>query len=253
MNDDIISLSDFMNRCRRHERYIGYVLNLGYVSGWRTERIVTEHPVNSPKALTGDAQFIQTVDVPIIKNSVFSGLQNTEYSDKSRVASWGGIATTAGTIVDQALVMEPKYIQINPQGTRILNPDYGKVKLGTVKISGGLGGGLFLASAYFDVKARLENEITTEEMAVDIAVNGIIYTIGLANPAVGVVLGILYMSFTAGPVGPPISATYEEIHGTITPADNTRVAPKIPKVSLEELLNRKKTPTKEFPVITRGR
>ncbi|MCL1934070.1 MAG: hypothetical protein FWF53_09715 [Candidatus Azobacteroides sp.] len=252
MNDDIISLSDFMNRCRRHERYIGYVLDLGYVSGWRTERIVTEHPVNSPKALTGDAQFIQTVDVPIIKNSVYSGLQNTEYSDESRMASWGGIAATAGTIIDQALVMEPKYIQINPQGTRILNPDYGKVKLGTVKIAGGLGFGLLLLSAGYDLKAHDNNEITKDEMLVDIAVNGIIYTVGLLNPVLGVVLGLLYMSFTA-PVGPSIGATYEEIHGTVTPADKTRVAPKIPKISPEELLNGKKTPTKEFPVITRGR
>jgi len=256
--DDIISLSDFMNRCRRHERYIGHVIGLGYVSGWKVEQIVTERPANNTKALTGNAQFIQTVYVPIITHSPFTNLLNSdilnsEYTDKARGASWGGVAATAGTIIDRALVMEPKYVRVNLQGTQIHNPNYGKVKVGTAKIAGGLGWGFLGLSIYYDVKAFDNNEITGKEALVDIVANGVIFTIGLANPVLGVVLGILYMSFTA-PTGRAIGATYEEIHGTLTPADNTRVYKAPPKELLKPITKYQEVPApKPPPVLTRGR
>jgi hypothetical protein len=247
MNDTIISLDVFMAKCYMREHYVGYVIGLGYISAWKAELVSVDRPINNPSAFVGNAQFSYIIDVPVIIPIMPppDSRDNNEY--KGKVASWGGTAATAGTIINKALIMEPKYIQVNPQGTLMKNPKFGQIKLGTKPIAGGLGWIFLGASIYYDVKAHNNKEITKKEMWVDIVINGTIFGIGVACPVAGVILGLLYMGITASP-GPGANASYEEIHGSITPADNTRV-----NILKKELPVRRVIQVREPPVIRQGR
>ncbi|MDR1222180.1 MAG: hypothetical protein LBL07_04790 [Tannerella sp.] len=250
MNDEIISLDEFMQRSRRREHYIGYVVGLGYVSAWKMGRITLEHPVNNSAAHVGNGQFILPVDTPVVIDRLpMLYSQNNEYTEKGRVAGWGGIAATAGTIMNKALLMEPRQIRVNPQGTVMKNPNYGNIKVGTKGVAGGLGWGLIGLSIVYDWKALGNGEITEKEMWVDIAINGTIFLVSLYCPLLGVVLGITYMMGNLGNYGYiGNSASYEKIHGSITPPDNTRVV--IPQKELPILLpNRQVIPPREQPAI----
>jgi hypothetical protein len=253
--DNIISLDEFIAKCIRREYYVGYVMDLGYVSGWRIERLLVDRPPNNPYAFVGDAQFSQIVNIPVIIYMPVPSAQNNNqnsniYTEKGRIAGWGGIAATAGTIVDKAILMEPKYLRVNPQGTLIKNPKFGQAKVGTKMVGGKLGWGFFVLSAISDIKAAGNNEVTPGEAFIDIAINGVITRIGCINPLVGVILGLLYMGFTSRP--PNIRyRSYEEIHGSITPADNTRV--NIPIRDMPRPCGPRVIQVREQPVLKQGR
>ena len=231
MEDEIITWQEFVIRCHRNERFIGHILGIGYVSAWRTERIDTERPLNNPKAYVGNAHFIETVDVPVIISILDSNYRNNipnqkssnykynEFSEKGRATSWGGLATTGGTMVDFAIIKEPYYLKINPQGTVIRNPNFGKTKVGTKGVSSRIGWVLLLLSAGYDVAAFFNDEISLKEMEVDIVANGVIFGAGYFCPHLGVILGLLYMSFTAS--SPGYHPSYEDIHRNTMPADKT--------------------------------
>lgn len=119
------------------------------------------------------------------------------------------------------IVIGEKYIQINRQGTLVRNPN--RVYTTKGEVAKGVGRKIYFAGLIIDTALWISGKQTFSEAALNMGVNTGIYIIGAYCPPVGIALGILWFitSVSKRPyISPP---SYEEIHGTITPADATRV------------------------------
>lgn len=127
---------------------------------------------------------------------------------------------TSGIEVGSDVIGE-KYIQINRQGTLVRNPN--RVYTTKGEVAKGVGRKIYFAGLIIDTALWISGKQTFSEAALNMGVNTGIYIIGAYCPPVGIALGILWFitSVSKRPyISPP---SYEEIHGTITPADATRV------------------------------
>lgn len=142
--------------------------------------------------------------------------------DKGTTAlSLYGIANSFEQLSQKPIVIGEKYIQINRQGTLVRNPN--RVYTTKGEVAKGVGRKIYFAGLIIDTALWISGKQTFSEAALNMGVNTGIYIIGAYCPPVGIALGILWFitSVSKRPyISPP---SYEEIHGTITPADATRV------------------------------
>ena len=157
------------------------------------------------------------------EKNIESGLQPLEgLIDKGTTAlSLYGIANSFEQLSQKPIVIGEKYIQINRQGTLVRNPN--RVYTTKGEVAKGVGRKIYIAGLVIDTALWISGKQTFSEAALNMGVNTGIYIIGSYFPPVGIALGILWFitSVSKRPyISPP---SYEEIHGTITPADATRV------------------------------
>lgn len=213
-----ITLQQFEQMCQNRQLYNGYVEGLGYVY-WKPRYVISSDTTSSEPFST---PFYELVVVKDTKNANCGLKPLKRLMDTGTTAlSLYGIANSFEQLSQKPVVVGEKYIQINQQGTLIKNPN--RVYTTKGKIAAGVGRKIFIAGVIIDAGLYISGEQTFSEAALNIGVNTGIYLIGLAYPPAGIVLGILWFitSFSKSPYNP--SPSYEEMHGTIAPADATRV------------------------------
>lgn len=141
----------------------------------------------------------------------------------NKVLSGYGTINSVATMSETMIALDPEYIrEASGQIRKVHNREYVKKGAVATKIEKrvyGIGVGLDITLAAIGAQ-------TWEEAGKSIAINTGILLIGMACPPLGIGLGAIYLIYGIfggdGPQG-PIPINYEKIHGTITPADNTRV------------------------------
>lgn len=238
-----IPLKIFKTLCESGQMYEGEVEGLGYVY-WKPKYMnapVAGLPSQTVYNTPRNAQFVMDMyEMVIIKKN-----NNTvEDSDKfNLLANTGvnavtlyGIGKTFQSASTRPITIGSKYIPINPQGTLVHNP--GRIYTTSGKIAASIGKKVFFASLVIDPVLAAAGQQSWEKAGVNMAVNTGIFFIGVACPPAGAVLGIAWflINLSAGNHVPSLGS-YEEIHGTTVPADNTRVV----RPHIEELRILKRT------------
>ena len=213
-----ITLQQFEAMCQNRQLHNGYVEGLGCVF-WRSRYVISSDTTSTESFST---PFYELVVIKDEKN-IESGLQPLEgLIDKGTTAlSLYGIANSFEQLSQKPIVIGEKYIQINRQGTLVRNPN--RVYTTKGEVAKGVGRKIYIAGLVIDTALWISGKQTFSEAALNMGVNTGIYIIGSYFPPVGIALGILWFitSVSKRPyISPP---SYEEIHGTITPADATRV------------------------------
>ena len=213
-----ITLQQFEAMCQNRQLHNGYVEGLGCVF-WRSRYVISSDTTSTESFST---PFYELVVIKDEKN-IESGLQPLEgLIDKGTTAlSLYGIANSFEQLSQKPIVIGEKYIQINRQGTLVRNPN--RVYTTKGEVAKGVGRKIYFAGLIIDTALWISGKQTFSEAALNMGVNTGIYIIGAYCPPVGIALGILWFitSVSKRPyISPP---SYEEIHGTITPADATRV------------------------------
>lgn len=213
-----ITLQQFEAMCQNRQLHNGYVEGLGCVF-WRSRYVISSDTTSTESFST---PFYELVVIKDEKN-IESGLQPLEgLIDKGTTAlSLYGIANSFEQLSQKPIVIGEKYIQINRQGTLVRNPN--RVYTTKGEVAKGVGRKIYIAGLVIDTALWISGKQTFSEAALNMGVNTGIYIIGSYFPPVGIALGVLWFitSVSKRPyISPP---SYEEIHGTITPADATRV------------------------------
>lgn len=136
--------------------------------------------------------------------------------------SVNGIAKTYQSSSTIPVTLGSKYIKINEGGTLVRNPN--RVYTTEGKLATKAGRRIFWTGVIIDAALVATGEQTIEDAAINTGINAGILIIGHFCPPLGVALGVTYLiySFIDKPnIG--YIPSYEELHGSIAPADNTRV------------------------------
>jgi len=223
-----ISFEEFVQKCLSHQRYTGYVEGLGYVY-WKPYHLLydkrEEMSIDStphPSHYTID--FYELMIIRESKDSDAKIEQLKRIKDiASDALSYYGAINSVQQLSNKPVIIGPDYIQINRQGTLVRNRNKKITTKG--KIAGRIGNKLTVAGIFLDgITWVWGNKEEKQEAAVNIAVNVGLYAIGAVCPPAGAVLGILWFILTTFRTDPRASqGSYEQIHGSITPADATNV------------------------------
>ncbi|WP_417176289.1 hypothetical protein [Alistipes putredinis] len=208
-----ITLQQFEGMCQQQQLYNGYVEGLGYVH-WRPRYVISSDNSSTP--------FYELVVIKDAENSK-RGLEPLRgiINNGTSALSLYGIVNSFEQLSQTPVVIGDKYIKINRQGTLVHNPNREYTTKG--KIAAKVGKRIFAAGIIIDATLWVAGEQTFSDAALNIGVNTGIYVIGLYCPPAGIALGILWF-ITSVSKRPYISVpNYEDIHGTIIPADATRV------------------------------
>ncbi len=214
-----ITLQEFENLCRKRQLYTGYVQGLGYVF-WRQRSAF--FTTGLPSTNQYSTPFYELVVIKDVKNAntglaPLRGLISTGTS----ALSLYGIANSIEQLSTKPVIVGGKYIQINPQGTLVRNPN--RVFTTRGKIATKVGRKILGAGIIIDTALWLAGEQNFTDAATNVGVSVGIYIIGDICPPAGIVLGILWFIISSSKRSFIPAKSYEEIHGTITPADATRV------------------------------
>jgi hypothetical protein len=225
-----ISLKEFEILCRMGHRYEGSVEGLGYVY-WKLKNVQlplsgmpSQTIYNTPRGSQFSTDLYELVVVKDEKNSDtgIDALRSIREIGID-VLSLYGIAKSIETMSKKPVIVGPKYIQVNPQGTVRHNPNIRYTTKGA--IAGSVGNKILVAGIIVDWSMVALGERTWQEATVNTAVNTGIWAVGVYCPPAGVILGIAWFIISGSSRPKRLTyATYEEIHGSITPRDNTRVA-----------------------------
>jgi len=199
--------------------------------------------ISAVDRVTGSSHIIRT-DVKGISLALRNdGSPAARLNDLSQLAQIGlsgyGVAKSFEAMSSVPVILGPEYIVVNQGGTIVRNPD----RVFTTKgdIASKVGRNLFFFGIAVDVGLATAGVQSWEKAGVNIAINTGIYVVGLACPPLGAALGLTYLFINLISTTPVASSgTYEEIHKSITPADNTRVY--VPQILPIEKINRKNTP-----------
>lgn len=219
-----ITLLQFKTMCQNRQRYTGYVEGLGYVC-WRPRYVIYDRQDMSYNKPSGSEK-VAFYELVIIKNeentqSGFSPLREVKDMAINALSVYGAI-NSVEQLSTKPVVLGPDYIQINRQGTLVRNRNKKYTTKG--KIAGRIGDKLFGIGVIIDLALWQAGEQEWYQTKVNIGVNTGIFLIGQVCPPAGVVLGILWFILNAVHTDPrPSPGTYEQIHGSIAPADATKV------------------------------
>lgn len=212
-----ITLQQFESMCQKRQLYTGYVEGLGYVY-WK------------PRYVILDATFTDTSSTPFYELIVIKDANNTDSGLKplKRLINGGTTVLSLYSIVNSfeqlsqtPVIIGDKYIMINSQGTLVRNPN--RVYTTKGNIAKVVGRKIYFAGAIIDTALWFGGEQTFSEAALNVGVNTGIYLVGLVSAPAGIILGILWFITSSSKRTYVSSQNYEEIHGTIAPADATRV------------------------------
>jgi len=240
-----IPFEQFKVLCVSGFKYTGEVQDFGRVY-WITETVPLKLPDDFPVILPNNTKVTYiTVSklkvIPYAKPSLFipgeySNNQQKEETDYERfqqlmvslltatntINSVNGIAKTYQSASTVPVTLGSKYIAVNKGGTLVHNPN--RVYTTKGQIASKLGRKFFYTGVVIDAALVVAGEQTLEDAAINTAINAGILIIGNFCPPLGVVLGAAYLIYSF--IDKPDTSnlpTYEEIHGSIAPADNTRV------------------------------
>lgn len=212
-----ITLQQFESMCQKRQLYTGYVEGLGYVY-WK------------PRYVISDATSTDIFSTPFYELIVIKDANNTDSGLKplkglidggTTALSLYGIVNSFEQLSQTPVIIGDKYIQINRQGTLVRNPN--RVYTTKGNIAKGVGRKIFFAGVLIDMALWIFGQQTFSEALLNAGVNTGIYIVGLASAPAGIALGILWFITSLSKRSYVSSQNYEEIHGTIAPADATRV------------------------------
>lgn len=235
-----ISLEEFEILCRMGHRYEGYVEGLGCVY-WVPKYVqlpLSGIPSQTPYNTLRGSQFpVDLYELVVVKDAKNSdkGIEALLSVKKIGidVLSLYGIAKSIESMSTKPVTVGSKYIQVNPQGTIRHNPNIKYTTKGA--IAKGVGRKIFGLGIIIDVVSAASGEQTWEQAGINVAVNTAIYAIGISCPPAAIVLGIAWFIISSSSPGSHMSvATYEEIHGSITPPDNTKVVRSVDYLPLKQ-------------------
>lgn len=220
-----ITLQEFEIMCQKQQLYTGFVEDLGYV--YWVSRYVISPNTSSSNSFCSSQPTISTpfYELIVIKSEEnenrglepLTGLINT---GKDALSLYG-IVNSFEQLSTKPVIIGEKYIQINPQGTLVRNSN--RVFTTKGKIAAGIGRKIFIAGIIVDTTLWATGEQSFSEAAINVGVNTGIYIIGGVCPPVGIVLGILWFITSCSKRVHITAESYREIHGSVTPADATRV------------------------------
>jgi|GEM_PF-747548 hypothetical protein len=228
---NIISQDDFKTYCASGQLYTGEVEGLGYVY-WaprhfrmNTTGLPSETTYNVPQ----NSEFVvdSLYEMVVIKKSdnlrsknelqslkILTDISANAVNVYSIINSYQAMSTTPVTL-------GAKYLQINPQGTIIHNPN--RVYTTKGAIAGGLSKRILGVGVIVDWTKVATGQQSWQKATVNTAVNIGIYAIGTVCPPAAIVLGIAWFIISSSPQPKSCQGSYEEIHGSICPAVSTRV------------------------------
>lgn len=224
-----ISFEGFVQKCLLHQRYTGYVEGLGYVY-WQPYHLLYDKRQEMSIQSVPHPSHYNTIDFYELiikresKDSDAKIAQLRKMKDiASNALSYYGAINSVQQLSSKPVIVGPNYIQINRQGTLVRNRNRKITTRG--KIAGGIGNKLTVASILLDgITWVWGNKEEKQEAAINIAVSVGLYAIGTACPPAGAVLGILWFILTTSRTDSHASqGSYEQLHGSIAPADATNV------------------------------
>lgn len=219
-----ITLLQFKTMCQNRQLYTGHVEGLGYVY-WRPRYVIYDRQnttYNKPLE-SGKAAFYELVVIKDEDNTQSGLYPLREVKDMAvNALSIYGAINSVEQLSTKPVILGPDYIQINRQGTLVRNHNKKYTTKG--KIAGRIGDKLLGIGIIVDLALWRAGEQEWYQTQVNIGVNTGIFFIGKLCPPAGVVLGILWFILNAVHTDPrPSPGTYEQIHGSIAPADATKV------------------------------
>lgn len=220
-----ISLHEFENLCKKGDRYTGYVDGLGYVF-WNEKHIVYEetNPNSFPSTNRYVNDFYELVVVKDAENAErgLRPLNNLKDVGVNALSIYG-IANSIEQLSTKKVIVGAEYIQINSQGTLMRNPN--RIYTTKGELATKVGRKILGVGIVVDLGLAAIGEQTWSQAGINIGVNVGIYLVGSACPPLGIVLGIAWFIHSVAHSEPRIThVNYEELHGSITPPDATRVS-----------------------------
>lgn len=221
-----ISAEVFHAFCTSGQMYEGEVEGLGYVSWIPRYKssfdsgLPSQTSYNTPQ----NAKFVlDYYEMVVTKKS-----NNPEQESKGikiltdigvNAVTLYSIGKTYESMSNIPVVQGPDYVQVNRGGTVVRNPNKTFTTKG--KIAAKVGKKLFVFSLLIDPALAFMGYQSWEKAITNMVVNTGIFLVGCVSAPLGVVLGVGWLMKNDGHKTNP--GTYEEIHGTICPPDNTAV------------------------------
>ena len=227
MADIEISIETFQFLCQRGQMYQGKVRGMGYVY-WVPKPfdasiagVPSQTSFNTPQKTKFQAL---AYEMMVLKDKPKTGLRKageaieTGNTALSVFDFYLGLRSSSTAPV----VLGPEYIQVNRQGTIVRNLQ--RVYTTKGDIASKVSDKIFWVGTVMEVALFLTGKNSWEETRTSLIINTGIFVIGKICPQAGLVLGTTWLMLNLCKNDPkPSLGSYEEIHGTITPADNLRI------------------------------
>lgn len=220
-----ISLQEFEALCHNRQRYTGYVEGLGYVF-WKERLAIYKGRDTICYNRNSSNMQIPFYELVIIKDEnnsqdAFSKLRGIKDVAINALSIYGAI-NSVEQFSTKPVTLGPDYIQINSHGTLIRNPNKNYTTKG--KVAGKIGDKLTGIGIIVDLVLYVAGEQNINQTAINIGVPTGLFLIGKISVPVSVFGGILWFILNTLHTNARTSVgTYEQIHGSITPSDATKV------------------------------